>query len=200
METQDDKSQLQEQGLSHLSRSERRKLRKQQRREQIGGERAKRRGKRIFKRIIILTVIILVVVSYMTFRNYRLKAAPEIQITPTTHNFGTVSVAEGAVSTLLTLENQGKSDLIIKKIKSDCGCTSASLIVDGEESPTFGMHDSSTGWSATLKPGQKAQLKVNYNPRVHKELRGGVVRNVMVFSNDPRNKVKQVRIDAYQVD
>ncbi len=185
---------------SNPNKYERRKLRKQQRIEQTETERAKRKKKKIIKRIIILAVIILVIALYFTFKYYRLKDAPIIQITPASYNFGTVSLAGGVVSSIMTVENQGKTNLIIKKIKSNCGCTTASLSVDGKESPTFGMHDTSTGWSATLKPGQKAQLKVNYNPNVHRELRGAVTREVMIFSNDLRDPIKQVRIDAHQVD
>lgn len=200
MGSEDEQAGPQERDSSHLTKSERRELRKQQRIENVEEERARRKKKRIIKKIVILAAIILIVVSYIGFKNYSLKDAPVMQITPTSYDFGSVSVAEGAVSTTMEVENQGKNNLVIDEMKSTCDCTSASLTVDGIESPAFGMHDTKTGWSAILKPGQKAKLKVNYNPKVHMDLRGAVTRNVIIFSNDPKNKAKQVRIDAYQVD
>jgi len=200
MGSEDEQAKPQERDSSHLTKSEKRELRKQQRIENVEEERANRRKKKFIKKIFIIAAIILVIVLYTAFRSYRLKDAPVMQITPTSYDFGSVSVAEGAVSTTMEVENQGKNNLVIDEMKSTCDCTSASLIVDGIESPAFGMHNTKTGWSATLKPGQKAQLKVNYNPKVHIDLRGAVTRNVIIFSNDPKNKAKQVRIDAYQVD
>jgi len=35
---------------------------------------------------------------------------------------------------------------------------------------------------------------------VHRDLRGAVTREVVIYSNDPKNKAKKVRIDAYHVD
>ena len=200
MDIENEEKNPQEQDLNHLSRRERKKIKKQQKEEQLQKERVQRKRKKIINKIIILSGIILVIVLYLFFRSYGLKDAPKMQVDPASYNFGSVSVAKGAVSTFMTLENQGVTDLIIDKIKSTCGCTSASLVVDGIESPTFGMHDSSTGWSATLKPWQKAQLKVNDDPRVHRDLRGAVTREVVIYSNDPKNKAKKVRIDAYHVD
>ncbi len=200
METHDDKNQLQEQDISNLSRSERRKLRKQQRRDHLEAERGKRKRKRIIKRIGAISIILLIIILLFLFRGYGLKDAPSLIVTPATYDFGSVSQAEGSVSASLTIENKGKNDLIITGMESSCGCTTASIINDGVKSPIFGMHNNPTDWLTKIESGKNAELKINYNPNVHKELRGLVTRSVFIYSNDPKNGAKEVVIRATQVD
>ena len=128
---------------------------------------------------------------------------PKIVITPTSYNFGDVSVAKGEVSASMDITNEGTKDLIINRIETSCGCTSASIIVDGEEGPRFtmpGHGGQPQGWSASIPPGGKAQLKVYYDPNVHKKMRGKGTRTIDVSSNDPIDISKQVRIDFNQID
>lgn len=127
---------------------------------------------------------------------------PKIEVTPAKYNFGDVSVAAGVASTLMNVRNKGTKDLIIDKITTSCGCTSASIIVNGVEGPKFSMpgHGKQpTGWSATIAPGGDAQLKVYYDPRVHKDMRGRGTRTVDISSNDPVEITKQVRIEFNQI-
>jgi hypothetical protein len=127
-----------------------------------------------------------------------------IAVEPLLSDLGDVSVAAGETSTSFTVRNDGKSDLIITGMESSCGCTTVTLVLDGVESPRFGMpgHGSEMpkGWSAVLAPGKTAELKVYYDPTVHPELRGSVTRTVTVFSDDPVNFGEKVRIEANQVD
>lgn len=155
--------------------------------------------KKRIRNYLILFIIIALVGGFIYWRAIPPKDAPIIQITPTSYNFGSVSRAGGTVSTMMDVENTGKSDLIIKKMVSSCMCTTATIIKDGVEGPVFGMHGGSTTWSATLKPEEKAQLKINYDPNVHPELRGAVTRVVTIYSNAPRNKQKDVRVYINQV-
>jgi len=129
---------------------------------------------------------------------------PKIVINPVLHDFGDVSVAKGVVSTIMTMTNEGKSDLVLSSIETSCMCTTASFIVKGRESPVFGMDMGDgkhpTGWSETISPGQKAVLKIYYDPTMHEDLRGPVTRTISVFSNDPIDFEYEVRIEANQVD
>jgi len=127
---------------------------------------------------------------------------PVIEITPVYHDFGDVSLAGGKVKTVMTIKNTGGSDLVIKDMETSCGCTSASITKDGVEGPVFGMrmHGNPTGWSVTLKPGETALLNVYYDPRVHPDLRGAVTRTISIYSNDPVDFKKDVRIEVNQVD
>lgn len=124
----------------------------------------------------------------------------EMSITPASHNFGKVSQKEGVVNTSFTIENTGSSDLVIDNMVSSCGCTSAALVVDGEEGPKFGMHNNPKNWSVTIKPDDSAELKVYYDPDVHEDFRGRATREITLFSNDKNNSEKKVKISVNQVD
>jgi len=123
--------------------------------------------------------------------------APRIEVIPRTYDFGIVSQAAGVVTTELTVENRGGEELVITGMRTSCGCTQASLIVEGEEGPLFGMHNNPVGWRARLAPGGQAKLKVYYDPNVH-PVRGPVTRTVEIYSNDPKRPVYRVRIELYQ--
>jgi hypothetical protein len=64
-------------------------------------------------------------------------------------------------------------------------CTSAVLIVDGQRSRSFGMHNASLTWSKKIKPGQTAKLEVTFDPNAHgPDATGPVTREVTMYSND----------------
>ncbi len=157
-------------------------------------------------RTIVIALVILAVGigSYLLYSQRAVQGAPAIVITPDSYDFGRVSSVKGkVVSTLFTVENTGRSDLIINNMDSSCGCTTAALIVNGVEGPRFSMSMHGTnprGGSARLKPGEQAQLKIYYDPTVHPELRGPVTRFIMVFSNDPNNPIVRVFVRATQTD
>ena len=128
---------------------------------------------------------------------------PIISIEPSVYDFGAVSQSKGVVSALFEIRNNVNSELIISKIDTSCMCTTASIINDGEEGPVFGMGmhgNNPTGWSTIIKPGRTAQLKVYYDPNAHGKFSGLVTRAIDVFSNDPVNFQKQVKIELNQVE
>ncbi len=130
---------------------------------------------------------------------------PKIEIENPRYNFGTVSQAEGIVSTIFTIKNTGGSDLIIDNMDSSCMCTTASLIYKGQEGPKFGMSmhgGNPKDYSLTIPPGDSAQLKVYYDPMAHgkqKKPEIKVIREITIISNDPIDFQKKVRIEVTQV-
>ena len=143
------------------------------------------------------------------YREMLIKEAPAdrpvISLVPSSFDFGDVSQKEGAVTVLFSIENKGESDLTIDKLETSCGCTSASIIFQGKEGPIFNMpgHDINEqieGWQVIIAPGEKAQLKVYYDPDVHKDFRGPATRSISVLSNDPIDFEKSVEIELNQVD
>ena len=126
--------------------------------------------------------------------------SPKIDISLLDYDFGEVSQIAGVVSYSFPVRNTGGSDLVINNLLSSCSCTSAALVVNGEEGPRFGMHNNPKNWSVTIKPGETADLKVYYDPNVHKEFRGSATREVTVFSNDPVDFEKSIKIKLNQVD
>lgn len=128
--------------------------------------------------------------------------APLLRVSPTTYELGQVSQAKGVVTVELAAANGGEADLTINEMETSCGCTRAALIVDGKEGPWFGMRGHGewpVGWSARLRPGQLAVLRVQYDPDTHGVFRGPIDRIVVIHSNDPRQPQAQVRLSGTQV-
>lgn len=142
------------------------------------------------------------------FREYMIKKAPRVRpvisISPESAELGNVSVRGEVVVTTFQVKNTGSRKLVITNLATSCGCTTASLVVRGVEGPRFGM-DMGQGsgpeeWEAELAPGETATLRVYYDPGVHPDLRGYVIREVYIYSNDPVDPVAKVRIFLNQVE
>ena len=128
--------------------------------------------------------------------------APRIEIKETSRDLGTVNQKQGVVTTDFEFGNSGKSDLLINKLSSSCGCTSANIIYEGKVGPKFSMEghgqQNPTDWEISISPGDKAILRIYYDPRVHPDLVGAVTRTVSILSNDPVEFEKQVTITLEQ--
>lgn len=127
---------------------------------------------------------------------------PEMRVSPKTYDLGQVSQAKGIVTVELAVSNAGNGDLIVREMETSCGCTRASLVVNGRAGPWYGMRGHSewpVGWSARLRPGQQATLRVQYDPDAHGIYRGPIDRIVVIYSNDPRQPQYQVRLTGTQV-
>jgi hypothetical protein len=155
---------------------------------------------------ILIAVIVLIGAGLYVMKSKEeviIEGTPKMVITPEAYDFGTVSVRGGVVTTTLLIENRGDGDLVIEDMDTSCGCTSASVIYNGREGPLFNMREHGTnpkGWSQRIHPGEKAYLKVYYNPRVHPDIRGEVIRYVNLYTNDPQKPVVRVYIRVVQVD
>ena len=129
--------------------------------------------------------------------------APKIEIGETDRDLGEVSQAKGEVSSDFEFRNTGKSDLLINKLSSSCGCTSAAIIYKGKVGPTFTMEgngqENPSDWEVSIKPGDSATLRVYYDPNVHGEFIGSVTRIVSIFSNDQVEFETKVTIALDQV-
>lgn len=116
--------------------------------------------------------------------------APRINISESRQDLGTIGVNDGITSADFILTNQGQSDLVISKLASSCGCTSASLIYQDVEGPRFymaghGFEEPSDDWQVNIAPSDEAIIRVYYDPTIHPDLEGAVTRNISIFSNDP---------------
>jgi hypothetical protein len=118
------------------------------------------------------------------------KDAPKAVTSETKKDLGVVNLKRGVVTTEFVIKNEGKSDLIINKLSSSCGCTSASLVYQETEGPRFymaghGQEEPDPNWKVSIAPGDVAKVKVYYDPSIHPDLTGSVTREVSVHSNDP---------------
>ncbi len=128
--------------------------------------------------------------------------APKLEIIETERDLGEVSLAEGVITTEFEFANQGKSDLVINKLSSSCGCTSGAIVYKGEIGPEFTMEghgqENPKNWQVAISPGESATLRVYYDPTVHPDLEGAVTRTVSIFSNDPVEFEKKVTLTLVQ--
>lgn len=187
--------------LSELSKSQRKKYKKllKKRNKELARkeiERKKKITKIITYASFIGIAIVIVFIFMIRAENQKkfLLVAPSIEIIPGEIDLGTISAAAGPVEVVFTLKNTGKSELKINNIVTSCMCTAASFIINGRESPVFGMHGNSLSWTAKIPPGETAELKVVYDPNFHANTRGQVTRSVDFNTNDPQHKQMQVRI------
>ncbi len=142
------------------------------------------------------------------FREELIEQAPAnrsiIALNSDFYDFEDVSQKKGKVYTYFEIKNEGKNNLIIDRIETSCGCTFASIIFKGKESPLFTMpgHGGSNpvGWEVSIPSGEMAQLKVLYDPNTHKDFRGPATRIISIFSNDSVDFEKSVKIELNQID
>lgn len=130
---------------------------------------------------------------------------PIVSLNIDTYDFEDVSQKKGIVSTFFEIKNEGKTDLVINRLETSCGCTSASIVYQNEESPKFnmpghGINEEVGDWEVVIAPNETAQLKVYYDPNVHGEFRGVATRSIYIYSNDPIDFQKEVKIELNQVE
>ncbi|NMC40907.1 MAG: DUF1573 domain-containing protein, partial [Bacteroidales bacterium] len=91
----------------------------------------------------------------------------------------TVDLGDMAPSTtkdfVFTFNNAGKSDLIIRNVRSTCGCTA--------------INQSSN----VIKPGESGSIKASFNSGTYK---GRVTKAIYVYTNDPSNSEVVLMLNA----
>lgn len=94
-------------------------------------------------------------------------------------DFGNIQISDTAVE-YVVIENTGQMPLQISNIKTSCGCTTAQLVINGQESPMFSMHNNPS-WTGEILPGQKGTLKTIYEPS-KMPVQGDVERTVFFYN------------------
>lgn len=92
-----------------------------------------------------------------------MKNAPHIYSEQTEYDFGVDTVGK-TITHVFTIKNIGKSNLLIRKVKTSCGCTTLQQI------------------KTELEPGETAPVEVVF--RTHGK-RGRQLRNIDLITNDP---------------
>jgi|Deesub1362A_J573_1020465.scaffolds.fasta_scaffold00453_23 hypothetical protein len=118
----------------------------------------------------IIALIILANSSFLLARNQ----GPLLQLKEDTHDFGEVKEGE-VVTHIFTFKNIGNEPLVIKRVRTTCGCTAALLS------------------KKTLKPGEQGELQVKFNTRGYE---GRISRYIYLETNDARQPKKQLTVRA----
>jgi hypothetical protein len=104
----------------------------------------------------------------------QLAKAPVAKFDEETFDFGDMKQGDKKEHTF-TLSNNGKSDLIIRNVRSSCGCTAVA--------PS----------TKVIAAGQSAPIKVTFDSRGK---RGRQSKSITVITNDPKNPTSTMRISS----
>jgi len=99
-------------------------------------------------------------------------AAPDLKLTTTQFDFGEVYQGEKVLHAF-EFVNAGQDPLVIDRVRSSCGCT-AVLLSD-----------------KNLEPGETGQIQATFDST---RFRGEVSKTIYLYSNDPVQPVRQLKI------
>lgn len=103
--------------------------------------------------------------DFSSLSEAELENAPVFDLETTKYDFGEIKQKEKA-DIEFKFKNSGKSDLIIRKVRSSCGCTTV------------------TPANTTIKPGESSTIKAVFDAGVRK---GRQHKVITVITNDPEN-------------
>ncbi|MEE4198747.1 MAG: DUF1573 domain-containing protein [Bacteroidales bacterium] len=105
--------------------------------------------------------------------------APSIEFEERNFNFGKIPSAQKHIEKNFVFKNTGKSDLVIHKIRTTCGCTTAN--------PE----------KTVLQPGESSSFKAIFTPGSRKGMQR---KSIYVISNDPANPEVRLMIRGEIID
>lgn len=103
-----------------------------------------------------------------------LASAPVVSFDVKSHDFGAINQGD-QVKTTFNIKNEGKRDLIIRRVKTSCGCTAV------------------TPKKNVIPAGESVPLEVKFNSRGK---RGRQNKSITVITNDPKNPTSILRISS----
>lgn len=115
-------------------------------------------------------------------------AGAKIEVKETNFNFKNIPYHGGNVTHSFPIKNIGIKELTIANLSTSCMCTQVSFKSKNLESPKFGMkgHSSGSNWTGSLKPGEKGEIIVIFDPTAHGPSGIGPVSRFVSFeTNDP---------------
>jgi len=116
------------------------------------------------------------------------------------YDWGTIKLKGGDVEKVFTIKNTGKQPLQLHDVQTSCMCTTAQVIINGQRSPSFGMHQKSK-WVGEVPAGGMAEVKVTFAPDYHGPSGiGAITRQVKVETNDPDKPVIVFNVKAQVVN
>lgn len=143
------------------------------------------------KLVITISILTLVILSLGVFLLSRPTGAvmekssgAKIEVGEVNYDWGEIKIDDGNVENTFVIKNAGSGTLKLSNVSTSCMCTTAQVIIDGNNSPWFGMHAKSV-WIGQVPPGQEAELKVVFDPAFHGPSGlGPVTRQIVVETND----------------
>ena len=128
--------------------------------------------------IVLGGVIALILVGGYGYLRSGAQGPPQIEITPTSYDFGEISSIE-KVEVEFKVRNAGGSPLEITRVSTSCGCTTAEIEDE------------------VLLPGETTALHVTFDPQVMQTegiAEEEIVRIIYLKSNDPDHPEVEVEL------
>ena len=113
----------------------------------------------------LLSVSATIEEDFSKYTAEQLENAPKIVFNETSFNFGSITEGE-KVSHSFTFRNEGKQDLVIRKISTSCGCT----VVDKK--------------ADVIKPGESSSFDITFNSAGKTNRQN---KSITIICNDPKN-------------
>jgi len=113
--------------------------------------------------------------DFSTLTRAEIENAPAFKLASNTFDIGKMKSTENK-DVEFRFQNTGKSDLIIRHIRSTCGCTAIQQ-----------------GGNSVVKPGEWSSIKASFNAG---GLSGRVTRTIFVYTNDPQNSEVTLMLNA----
>jgi hypothetical protein len=118
---------------------------------------------------------------------------PKVKVEKTHVDLGDMKISDRKTEEI-SFENTGSKPLQISNVYTSCGCTSAQVVINGEESPIFSMHGNPS-WMGEIAPGGKAVLRAIYEPAKH-PVQGKTEKTIFFKTNDPENSTINIHLTA----
>ena len=112
--------------------------------------------------------------DFSSLSDEELRQAPVARFSETSYDFGELKQGDKK-EYIFSLTNTGKRELIIRNIRSSCGCTA---VVPSKR---------------VIGPGESAPIKVTFDSRGK---RGRQSKSITVITNDPRKPVNMLRVSC----
>ncbi len=124
------------------------------------------------------------------------EAAPtssgSLEVSETSFDFGTISMAAGKVSKTVTVKNTGKGPVTLTKLYTSCMCTTASVSKGEEREGPFGMpmHGPIPTIALALAPGEEASVEIVFDPAAHGPAGVGKISRTVTLESDAADDLK----------
>lgn len=132
---------------------------------------------------IVLAAVVVIVYSINSPKqdssnpvNVSTKSAPTLSITPEKIDFGEIIQGDGVVSASVIVTNTSSETLQLHRLSTSCGCTTAEM----------DMSD--------LAPNEKRELTINFDPMVHPDQFGKIIR--VVYLQTSSQDTPETEIDV----
>lgn len=135
--------------------------------------------KYIFLVAAILTVTI--GVAALTLQN-RPSEGDGIIVTPEQIHFGDIEKNGGIVTAIVVISNTSNEDITINRLSTSCGCTEAMM----DLSP--------------LTPNEKRELTITFDPMVHEDQLGEIIRVVYLQTSDTEHPEIEIDITGTVIE